>query len=139
MKSNPASFASRFVSALIFAAVAAMPAMAQDKPKEAKPAAAKAEKGKSTVKVFYDDDSVRIFEATFKPGDVGATGPRPLRIIRPLKSGTLERTFADGSKDKVQFKAGEVKVLQPESKPYTPKNIGKENLVLYVVYVKAKK
>ena len=82
---------------------------------------------------------MRILEVTFKPGDTAATGPHPLRIARPLKSGILERTFADGTKDQMEFKAGEVKVVQPESKPYTPKNIGKSDVVAYVVYVKGKK
>jgi hypothetical protein len=140
MKIRSRLFASLFVPALIFAATAVTPSMAQDKAKDTKPApAAKAEKGKPVVKVFHDDDSVRIFEVTFKPGDVASTGPRPLRVIRPLKNGVLERTFADGTKDKVEFKAGEVQVFQPEPKPYTPKNISKSDLVLYVVYIKGKK
>ncbi|MGQ0522907.1 MAG: hypothetical protein ACT4P8_04505 [Betaproteobacteria bacterium] len=140
MKTSSRLLAALFVPAVIFAATAAIPSMAQDKPKDTKAApAAKAEKGKPVVKVFHDDDSVRVFEVTFKPGDVGSTGPRPLRIVRPLKSGTLEYTFADGSKEKVEFKAGDVKVLQAQNKPYMPKNIGKSDLVLYIVYVKAKK
>lgn len=140
MKTSSRFLAALFVPAVIFAASAAAPSIAQDKPKDAKPtAAAKAEKGKPVVKVFHDDDSVRIFEVTFKPGDVGSMGSRPLRVVRTLKGGTLERTFADGTKDKVEFKAGEVMVLQAESKPYTPKNISKSDLVAYIVYIKGKK
>jgi len=107
--------------------------MAQDKAQ-----AAKAEKGKVTLKVLHEDDKVRVFEATFKPGDEGANVARPLRVIRPLKGGTIQRTYPDGKTDKLEFKTGEVKVLPPAA-PYTPKNVGKSDVVLYVVYVKEPK
>jgi len=113
--------------------------MAQDKAKEMKAApAAKAEKGKAKVKVLFDNDKVRVQEVTFKPGDEGASVARPFRVIRPLKGGTIQRTWADGKIDKVQFKTGEVKALEPD-KPFTPKNVGKSDIVLYVVQLKEPK
>ncbi|MBM3358276.1 MAG: hypothetical protein FJY54_11180 [Betaproteobacteria bacterium] len=140
MKSLPGIPMTLLVPAFVFTGFV-QPATAQDKAKEAKKEApaAKAEKGKVVTKTVFENDHMRVFEATFKPGDVAPTGPRPLRVIRPLKSGVLERTFADGTTDKVEFKAGEVKVLQAEPKPYTPKNIGKSDLSLYVDYVKEPK
>ena len=126
-------FVSLLVPAFIVAGVAASPAMAQDKAK-----AAKAEKGKVTVKVLHDDDRVRVQEVTFKPGDENTNVARPFRVVRALKGGTLERTYPDGKKDKLVWKTGEVKVLEA-SPPYAPKNVGKSDVVLYVVVPKQPK
>lgn len=128
------------VPALMLAFATATPAMkhemAQDKAKDAK--AAPAKKGVPVLKVFLDNDKVRVFEVTFKPGDAGANVARPQRVIRPLKGGTLTRIYPDGKKDTLTFKTGEVKVLEP-SPPYIPKNEGKTDIVLYNVFLKEPK
>ena len=129
-------FVSVLVPAFILAGVVASPAIAQDKAKDAM--AAKAEKGKSTLKVLFENDKVRVTEVTSRPGDVGANVARPFRVIRPLKDGTIERTWADGKVDKVEWKTGEVKAVGPD-KPFTPKNVGKTEFVLYIVEVKEPK
>jgi hypothetical protein len=104
-------------------------ALAQDK---------KADKGapKATVKVLQENDKVRVFETTFAPGAVNTAVPSSAtRVVRALSGGTLERTFSDGKKEKVQYKAGEVRINNP-SPGYTVKNIGKTEVKLYVVQVK---
>jgi hypothetical protein len=128
------------VPAFIVAGLAVQPAVAQDKAKDTKAApAAKAAKGKATVKVLFENDKVRVAEVTFKPGDEAANAARPFHVVRALKGGTLMRTYADGKTEKSEFKTGEVKVLEAESKPYTPKNVGKSDVVLYAVFVKEPK
>jgi hypothetical protein len=133
-------FVSVLVPAFMLAGVAANPAMAQDKAKEAKKEApaAKAEKGKAVVKDLFENDKVRVAEATFKPGDEGANVARPFRITRALKGGTIQRTYADGKTEKVEYKTGEVRALGPDP-VFTPKNIGKTDVVLYVVNLKEPK
>jgi len=126
-------FVNLLVPAFILVGLAANPAMAQDKAK-----AAKAEKGKNTIKVLFENDKVRAQEVTFKPGDVGPNIARPFRVIRALKGGTITRIWADGKTDKITWKTGEVKGLQPD-KPFTPKNEGKSDIVLYVVLLKEPK
>jgi len=121
------------VPAFFVAGVVATPAMAQDKGKDAKAASAK--KGEPIQKVFLENDRVRVFEVTFRPGDAGANVERPLRVIRVLKGGTLTLIHPDGKKEKLVWKTGEVRVRQA-TPPYSPKNEGKANIVLYVVYVK---
>ena len=122
-----------------FMLLAANPSIAQDKAKDAKAAPmAKAEKGKSTLKVLFENDKVRVYEITSRPGDEGANVARPFRVIRPLKDGTIQRTWADGKVDKVEYKTGEVRAQGPD-KPFTPKNIGKAEFVLYIVDVKEPK
>ncbi|TMH39438.1 MAG: hypothetical protein E6H54_21000 [Betaproteobacteria bacterium] len=124
------------VSTLLVAGVIATSAIAQEKGKDAKPAAAK--KGEPVQKVYFENDAVRVFEVTFKPGDAAANIERPLRVIRVLKGGTLTLIYPDGKKEKLPWKTGEVKVRQP-SPAYSPKNEGKSDIVLYVVYVKQAK
>ena len=123
------------VSAFVLAGFVAQPVMAQEKAKDTK--AAKAVKGKATVKVLFDNDKVRVIEATYKPGDEAANVARPFRILRALKGGTIQRTWADGKVDKVVYKTGEVKAAEADK--YTPKNIGKSDVVLYIVLLKEPK
>jgi len=107
--------------------------------KEAKAApAAKAEKGKPTVKVLVDNDKVRVQEVAFKPGDEGASFARPYRIVRVLKGGTIQRTYPDGKVEKIVRKSGFVREAGPDA-PYKVKNIGKSNVVFYVVQLKEPK
>jgi hypothetical protein len=122
---------SLLVSVFMLAGAVASPAIAQDK--------AKAAKGKPVTKVLFNDDKVRVAEVTFRPGDEAANGARPFHIVRALKGGTLMRTYADGTTAMSEYKTGEVKVLQAESKPYTPKNVGTSDLVLYIVFLKEPK
>ena len=125
-----------FIPALFLAIGAAQPALAQEKDKGAK--AAMAKKGEPITKVYYENDAVRVFEVTFRPGDTAANIERPLRVIRVLKGGTLTLIYPDGKKEKLEWKTGEVKVRQATPQ-YAPKNEGKSNIQLYVVYVKGAK
>ena len=131
-----------FVSLLVpaFMLVAANPSLAQDKAKDAKAAPmAKAEKGKSTMKLHFENDKVRVFERTYKPGDVNEEVPSGnYRVNRTIKGGTLERTYADGKKEKIEVKDGTVRYLEPSKggAKYTVKNIGKTEIVSFVVVLK---
>ena len=127
------------VPAFVLAGLAAYPAFAQDKAKDAKAApAAKAKKGEPIIKELYQNDKTRVIEITFRPGDASTNVARPFRVIRALKGGTLTRVWADGKTDKETFKTGEVKVFEP-SAAYIPKNEGKSDVVLYVVNLKEPK
>ena len=133
---------SLFVSLLVpaFMLVAANPAMAQDKAKDAKAApAAKAEKGKAVIKVLAENDKVRVTETTYKPGDAGPSIVRGFRVVRWLQGGTLERNYADGKKEKIERKTGEVRVAGPDKDAYFVKNIGKTTIVTYAVIIKEPK
>ena len=138
MKRLLSLFVSLVVPAFILTGVATHPAMAQDKAKDAKAAPAAAKKGEPALKVYLENDQVRVFQATFKPGDAGANVARPLRVIHTLKGGTLTLIYPDGKKEKLVWKTGEVKVREA-SPQYIPKNEGKADIVLYVVYVKEPK
>jgi len=122
--------------AFTVAGVTASPAMAQDKAKDRK--AARVEQERVPTKVLFDNDKVRVQEVTFKPGDQGPNIPRPFRILRVLKGGTIQRTFPDGKTDNVVYKTGEV-IVYDADKPFVPKNVGKSDIVFYVVALKEPK
>lgn len=120
----------------------AYPVIAQDKGKDTKAApAAKAEKGTVTVKTVFENDKVRAQEVTYKPGDENRSVARNNygRVIRALTSGTLQRTYPDGKTESNDWKAGDVRYIEPTSGAalqYTTKNVGKSDVVLFVVQLK---
>jgi len=118
------------VPALAFSLVMANPGVAADK----------AAGGKATMKVLLENDRVKVYETTYKPGDVNQEVPSAFhRINRTMKDGTIERTYKDGKKEKLELKAGTVRFLEP-AKPnaptYTVQNVGKTDYVSYVVLLK---
>jgi len=125
------SLTSLFVSLVVpvFMLAVANPVMAQDK----------AQKATNSQKVLHDDDKVRVTETTTKPGEFGNSVVRGFRVTRWLQGGTQERTYADGKKEKIERKAGEVSVAGPDKQAYFVKNVGKTTIVTYTVNIKAAK
>ena len=127
-------FVSLLVPAVMLTFAAATPAMkhemAQDQMK------VKEVKATNTIKVLHEDDRVRVTETTTKPGENGGNLVRGKRVVRYLKGGTQERNYADGRKEKVERKTGEVFVAGPDKEAYWIKNVGKTNIVTYVVNIK---
>ena len=110
------------LAAAAFALSASHYAVAQDK--------------KATMKVITENAKVRAYEVTFAPGAENTSVPASsTRVVRALEGGTLERTYADGKKEKVVYKTGEVRI-NDVSPAFTTKNIGKSAIKLYVVQVK---
>ena len=92
------------------------------------------------MKVLVDNERVKVWETTYKPGDVNReVANANYRVNRTLRGGTIERTYADGKKEKFELKAGTVRYLEP-NKPgapsYTVQNIGKTDYVSYTVLLK---
>ena len=63
-----------------------MPAVAQDK---AAPKMEKAKAGEVVIKEISQNDKLRVYEATFKPGDTGANATRPLRAVYAISGGEV--------------------------------------------------
>jgi hypothetical protein len=106
-------------------------ATTQDK----KPQATAPDPKKATVNVRLENSAVRVYEARIPAGAEGANIPRPYRIGRALQGATMQRTYADGKTETLEWKAGDVKALGPD-RQYKPKNIGKTNFLIYVVEIK---
>ena len=96
----------------------------------------KAAKATATGKVLLESDKVRVYEVTYKPGAENTSVPSSSsRVVRALKGGTIQRIYSDGKKENVTYKAGQVRLNEP-GPGYTAKNIGKTQIVLYIVQVK---
>jgi hypothetical protein len=126
-------FVGALIPAFIFAAIPGQPAVAQDKAKDA--TVARAPKGKALLKVLLENDETQVYEITFRPGDEGENVERPYRVIHAVRGGTLERIYADGKTERTEWKTGEVRAVAANG-AYTPKNVGKTTLVLFVVTFK---
>ena len=87
------------------------------------------------IKDIFENSKVRVVEVTSKPGSESASMELPARVTRALKGGTLTRIFADGKKEKVTFKSGEVRYGDPTPMAII-KNTGKSTVVLYSVFLK---
>lgn len=128
-KQSARIFMGSLVAAFLLAGVAGIPAIAQEKAK-----AAKAEKGKPIVTVRAENDKVRAWETRYRPGDENASHPST-RVVRVLKGGTLLWTYADGKTETKEWKTGDVMLLGPEPQ-YRAKNVGKSDVLIYVVMLK---
>jgi hypothetical protein len=124
-------FVTAMVSAAAFACsgLTAGGALAQDK---------KAKESKQAVqKTVAENSKVKAFEVTYAPGAQNAAVPSSsTRVVRAIKGGTLERSYADGKKEKVEWKTGQVRVVEATKTAYTASNIGKSEIQLYVVQLK---
>jgi hypothetical protein len=89
----------------------------------------------AVIRDIFENSKVRVVEATWKPGSESASMELPARVTRGLKGGSLARIFADGKKEKVKFKSGEVKYADPTPQAVI-KNTGKNTVVLYSVFLK---
>lgn len=138
MKKPNGFLLSILIPAFGLAMAAAAPVFAQDKAKEMKPAAEKPKKGQPVTKVLIDNERIRVVETSLKPGDESASVARPYRIVRVLKGGSLQRTYDDGKVEKFERKAGFVREAGPDA-PYKLKNVGKTEVVFYVVSPKQAK
>jgi hypothetical protein len=114
----------------LLAGGAANPVMAQEKKVET--SVQKAVAGEVMVKEIEQNDKLRVYEATFKPGDVLKSAKRPMQVIHVIKGGTLERTYTDGTKETVQWKTGDTRIIS-EERPFGVKNIGKGVVHLLVI------
>ena len=90
-------------------------------------------------KKLLENEKVLVTELHYKPGAENNAVPANARVVRALTSGTLERRYPDGKKENVQWKAGDTRFNGPppaNTQQYTVKNVGKTELVLYIVVLK---
>ena len=89
-------------------------------------------------KVLINNDTVQVYESTFAPGAEASDRPRPYRIVRALTDGTLLRAYADGRRETIEWKAGDVREVGPDAQ-YKSKNVGQGVFIQYVVIPKLTK
>ena len=86
-------------------------------------------------KDIEQNDKVRVYQTTYHPGDVSPSQKRSMRVVHVLEGGTLERTYADGTKETIVWKNGETRIASDE-RPYAVKNTGKTSVRLLIVALK---
>ena len=129
MRNSIGRLVSLLVPAFVLLGVLAHPGQAQEK--KAQMSAVK----EGTLKEIGQNEKVRVAEVTYKPGEGSPAAQRPMRVVHCMKGGTLERTYADGSKETAEWKPGDTKILT-EQRPYAIKNVGKTEIRLLVVFLK---
>ena len=77
-----------------------------------------------TITVLAENNKMQVIDVLYQPGDTGAASSKAGLVVYHLSPGTIERRFADGSKQVVIYKAGQAMIID-EKRPYSTKNIGK--------------
>jgi hypothetical protein len=107
------------ISALAFAVAGSSPLLAAE----------------ATQKVLAENEKVKVIDVVQKPGDTGPMTSRLGLVVHWVTGGTVERTYADGTKEVMNRKAGETALIT-EKRPYAVKNIGKTTTHLIEVQLK---
>src|SRR5471030_2756730 len=77
-----------------------------------------------TRTVLAENEKLVVADVVYQPGDTGAASSKDGLVVYHVAGGTIERTYADGSKKIVTYKAGETALIA-DKRPYSTKNIGK--------------
>ncbi len=90
----------------------------------------------ATNKVLVDNASVRVVQATFKPGAKEGVHTHPAGWYYVTKGGTLKVSYADGKVEMWKAKTGEQAWMDGEA-PHSAENVGKTTLQYILVEVKS--
>ncbi len=91
--------------------------------------------GQVTRRVIAENAKLTVSDVLYRPGDSGSVSSKEGVVAYIVSGGTIERTFADGSKEAVPHRTGET-LLIAEKRPYSTKNIGKTTVHEIVVQLK---
>jgi hypothetical protein len=128
-KPTTALTASAMALTLAFSTAAVAQGMAMDK------GGAMQTAHQRTMKVLAENEKLRVSDVVYQPGDARAASSKDGLIVYHLSGGTIERSYADGSKKVVTYKAGETTIIA-EKRPYSTKNIGNTTIHEIVVQLK---
>jgi hypothetical protein len=111
---------------LLSFSLVATPTIAQEK----KSAAVK----KGTIKPVTDNDKMKAWEVTYKPGQGSEMQARSGRLVHAISGGTMRRTGEDGKTSDVVWKKGDTRWLAQEK--FSNTNVGKTTVHLLVMQPK---
>ena len=86
--------------------------------------------------VLLDNEKVRVFEATWKPGSESPSAKRPPRVVRVTTGGTLSYIYADGRIEKITKKTGDVYYVDADPVAFSVKNESEAEVVLMNIVLK---
>ena len=98
-------------------------------------ASSDAKSGQTTQKLIAESDKFRVYDIVQQPGDTGPAASRLGNFVYIINGGSIERTFADGSKVVTHRKAGDSALID-ERRPYSVKNVGDTTVHLIMVQPK---
>jgi hypothetical protein len=84
-----------------------------------------------TLKQVLENEKVKVYEVTYKPGEGSANRERAPRVTHAVSGGTMLRTLPDGKTEKRPWKTGETKWLPKET--FANKNVGKTTVKFLIV------
>ena len=88
-----------------------------------------------TRTVLAENEKLQVADVVYQPGDTGEASSKDGLVVYHVHGGTIERTYADGSKKVLTYKNGETTIIA-EKRPYSTKNIGKTAIHEIVVQLK---
>ena len=90
-----------------------------------------------TIKVKFENDRVRVLEATLPPGAKEQVHSHPAYVIYVLEGGRYRNYASDGKVTEGELKAGEVLFREPLT--HAAENIGDKPLHMILVEIKGEK
>ena len=87
------------------------------------------------TKVLAENDKVQVIDNLAPPGAISPMTSRLGWVAYYVTGGKSERTYADGTKEAVERKAGETFIVT-EKRPYALKNVG--TTTIHVITVRLK-
>src|ERR1044072_1964307 len=87
-----------------------------------------------TIKVKFENDRVRVMEATLPPGVKEAVHSHPAYVIYVLEGGKYRNYASDGKTTEGELKTGEVLFREPLT--HAAENIGKTTMNMILVELK---
>src|SRR2546423_15491217 len=89
-----------------------------------------------TIKVRFENDRVRVLEATLPPGVKEAVHSHPAYVIYVLEGGKFRNYASDGKTTEGELKTGEVLYRDPLT--HAAENIGTTMMHMILVQLKAR-
>ena len=140
--SNKSGVAALLVSALVITGFSStafaqgMQSMAMEKKGGAMGKTAPEKAGNvETGSIVAENDKLSVRDSQFKPGAIAAMHVRLGLLSIHLSPMTAERTFEDGTKQVIHFKAGQVELVS-ETRAFSSKNIGTNTAHLLAIHLK---
>jgi hypothetical protein len=91
--------------------------------------------GTTTPKVVAENSKLQVMDNVSRPGDISPIQSREGLVAYYVSGGKTERTYADGTKEVIERKAGETFIVT-EKRPYSLKNVGKTTIHIITVKLK---
>jgi hypothetical protein len=91
--------------------------------------------GNCATKEIEQTEKFRTLDHVCQPGDSAPMAKRGLRVFYVVEGSALERTYEDGSKEVIDYKTGDSRILSDE-KAFSYQNVGTTPIRFFIVYPK---